>query len=52
MPKTNSQESTGGLAGVAGRLLVGSLVTAGGWIAYSRFGIDHHLPLPPAIPAE
>ncbi len=24
----------------------------GGWIAYSRFGIDHNIPLPPAIDAE
>lgn len=33
-------------------LLTGALAAVGGWIAYSAFGIDHHLPMPPAIPAE
>lgn len=37
-------------------LLQGAAATAagilGGWIAYSRFGINHHVPLPPAIDAE
>jgi pimeloyl-ACP methyl ester carboxylesterase len=28
------------------------LLVAGGWLGYSTFVIDHHLPLPPAIEAE
>lgn len=31
---------------------IGAFVAAiGGWLAYSAFGVDHHLPLPPAIDA-
>ena len=52
MPKTITEESTNGIGRLGSRLLVGALAAVGGWIAYSRFGIDHHLPLPPAIPAE
>lgn len=39
-------------AGVAlGALAGGAALAAGGWIAYSRLAIDHHLPLPPALDA-
>lgn len=29
-----------------------ALGAVAGWIVYSRFGIDHHVPLPPAIDAD
>ncbi len=31
---------------------VAAASAVGGWIVYSRFGIDHHLPLPPAIDSD
>lgn len=37
-----------GLGGAA----LAMVAAAGGWLAYSRWAIDHHLPLPPAIDAE
>ncbi|GEP07471.1 alpha/beta fold hydrolase [Methylobacterium oxalidis] len=41
------------LAGRAARGLGLALVGgAAGWIAYSRFGIDHRQPLPPALPGR
>lgn len=52
MPKTHAEEPANGLGRAAGQLIVGTLAAAGAWVAYSRFGIDHQLPLPPAIPAE
>ena len=33
----------------AGAVLGAPLAIAGGWIAYSTFGIDHHVPLEPAL---
>jgi pimeloyl-ACP methyl ester carboxylesterase len=36
----------------AGVVLGAPLAIAGGWIAYSQFAIDHHVPLEPAIDAE
>lgn len=36
----------------AGAVLAAPLALAGGWLGYSAFVIDHHLPLPPAIEAE
>ncbi len=38
----------GGIKGILGL----SLAAAGGWIVYSRFGIDHNAALPAALPAE
>lgn len=34
-----------------GAVLGAPLALAAGWLAYSRWGIDHALPLPPALPA-
>lgn len=34
---------------LAGMLL---LASAGGWVAYSTIGIEHNVPLPPALPAD
>ena len=36
----------------AGALASVPLAVAGGWILYSRFGIDHQVPLPPALEAD
>ena len=47
----SKQEDQRAAQGVAG--LVSSIVgLALGWIGYSAVGIDHHLPLAPAIEAE
>lgn len=52
MPQSydDTNSSTKGSAGLG--LLAGVVTVVGGWVAYSAFGIDHHLPLPPAINAE
>ena len=41
-----------GLVVASGVALGLPLALAGGWITYSTFVIDHHLPLPPALEAE
>jgi pimeloyl-ACP methyl ester carboxylesterase len=41
-----------GLAFAAGAVLGAPVALAGGWLVYSTFVLDHHLPLPPAIEAE
>ena len=52
MANTYNEESGTSFGKAGAGLLVGTLATVGGWIGYSAFGINHHLPLPPAIPAE
>jgi pimeloyl-ACP methyl ester carboxylesterase len=48
--RTKGAAHKGGLGmGKATSLLAAA---AGGWILYSNFSVDHHLPLPDAIPAE
>lgn len=46
------QKSTDEKQGGLGKLLLLPIGLAGGWIAYSMFGVDHHRPLPDAILAE
>ncbi len=43
---TNQRRGRGGILGWS---VVGAV---GGWLVYSALGIDHNVPLPPAIPAE
>lgn len=45
-------QSGNGLVIVAGTVLGVPLALAGGWLGYSTFVVDHHLPLPPAIAAD
>jgi pimeloyl-ACP methyl ester carboxylesterase len=45
-------KSAKGLALTAGAVLGAPLALAGGWLAYSTYAIDHHVPLPPAIEAD
>jgi len=47
-----SNRSSTGQWFAAGVLASVPLAIAGGWITYSRFGIDHQVPLPPAIEAD
>jgi pimeloyl-ACP methyl ester carboxylesterase len=47
-----SQKSTSSFAKGAQTLAGAALGAAGSWILYSNLGIDHHLPLPNAIPAD
>ena len=49
MPSTQVKKRRGG---GLGNLFTLPLFAAGAWIAYSRFGIDHQVPLPDAILAE
>lgn len=46
--RVNQAAKKGGLGAVTSMLAA----AAGGWILYSKFAVDHHLPLPEAIPAE
>lgn len=52
--KSSTQPARRGccLGSLAGGLFRTALWAAGGWIAYSHWKIDHHLPLLKAIPAE
>ncbi len=52
MPQSYEQKSSNPLARAGTGLLAGTLAAVGGWLAYSALGIDHHMPLPPAIKAE
>ncbi len=47
-----ADHSSNGWLFAAGMVLGAPLGVAGGWIAYSNFVIDHHVPLSPAIEAE
>ena len=51
MSSTKHRSSPGWLL-AAGAVLGAPLAIAGGWIAYSKFGIDHQVPLEPALDAE
>ncbi|MFO7322197.1 MAG: alpha/beta fold hydrolase [Chloroflexota bacterium] len=37
---------------IAMGLLLGGAAAAGGWMLYSALGVDHHMPLPPALNSE
>jgi pimeloyl-ACP methyl ester carboxylesterase len=52
MPRSYDDETPKTPARLGTGLLTAGLGLVGGWIAYSAFGIDHHLPLPPAIRAD
>ena len=49
---STSEQAKGGLLGLAGLLAGVPLGLAASWLAYSRWGIDHQRPLPPALEAE
>jgi len=51
-PPQASNQLTKGLLIASGVALGLPLALAGSWIAYSQFGIDHHVPLEPALNAE
>ena len=54
-PPQSSNKLANGLAaatGVAFAALSVPLAVAGGWIGYSTFVIDHHVPLPPAMESD
>lgn len=52
MPSLPRPDRPEGRTPLAAKLALLPLGAAGAWIAWSRFGIDHRMPLPPALPGR
>jgi pimeloyl-ACP methyl ester carboxylesterase len=51
MPRQTNHDTPSAAAGVVGGLLSTASAAVGGWIGYSAFFVNHHLPLLPALDA-